>query len=93
MIVGVGIIYAETDRNLVKEFGLASSLSGTIQIVPGEEDQLILPFAELVGGLEPVKPLRFGTGMALTLVAAAAATVLVVAPITRQIVARLVRKG
>ncbi len=35
--------------------------------------------AELVGGLEPVKPLRLGTGMALTLVAAAAATVLVVA--------------
>jgi len=35
--------------------------------------------AELVGGLEPVKPLRFGAGMALALAAATAATLLVIA--------------
>ncbi len=35
--------------------------------------------AELVGGLEPVKPLRFAHGMASTLIAAAVSTVLVIA--------------
>ena len=35
--------------------------------------------AELVGGLEPVKPLRFAHGMAITLIAAALSAGLVIA--------------
>lgn len=49
----------------------------TMPRTPSRNSEALI--AELVGGLEPVKPLRLGTGMALTLVAAAAATVLVVA--------------
>lgn len=45
-------------------------------IMPSDYNALI---AELVGQLEPVKPLRFGTGMALALAAAGAASLAVIA--------------
>jgi hypothetical protein len=44
--------------------------------MPRNSDALI---AELVGDLEPVKPLRFGAGMAATLAAAALSSVVVIA--------------
>ena len=44
--------------------------------MPRNSDALI---AELVGGLEPVKPLRFGAGMAATLAAATLSSAVVIA--------------